>query len=913
MKALRRVWNRLAGSLAGRRREADLAEEFESHIEMLTAENLRRGMSPAEARREALLTFGGVEKSKDDYRDQRGLPWLDSLRQDVRYGLRGMRKRPAFTAVALTCLTLGIGANTAVFSLFNAVMLRSLPVSHPEQLVFFEYTSPGGSLGALRRTSSGYRTSLPYATYEAFRDQARSLAGVFVFVSSGIEGHAATVNVGGRAVAADAEMVTGNYFSVLGVSPMLGRTIEDGDLDAGAGNVTVLSHSFWSREFGGDVSALGRSIGVNGTSFRIVGVSPPGFVGLHGAVPDLWVPLRPTDDMRPWGSRAGSAQVFFSDRRWWWCTIGARLKPGVSRAQAQAETDYLFRQSITAGLSSVPPSLPRIELSQASPVFESMRLKLAAPLQILMVTAGLVLLIACANLAALLVSRAQSRQREIGVRLAIGASRARLARQLLTESLLLSLSGGAFGLLAARWGGAALLGLIAGDSQTALLNVSPDCRVLAFAAVVSVATGVLFGLAPAWRATRMDLAPRLKESAASTTPHRGAARLLVASQIAISVVLLFGAGLFVRTLRNLDGQDLGFTRENLLLFEVDPERSGYKGASGIALNGRLLEEMQRLPGVRSATFSQMALLSGWRNTSPTGTDGPPLPAGQPNEIYYNRVGPRFFETMGMRVVLGRGIGLRDTEQGRTAAVVNEAWARAFFPGESPVGHRVSVGGDRLKPDQAYEIVGVAEDAKYDQIRGAPPRTVFLSYGAAWDRSRRLCFALRSAGDPLALAGSVRAAIRRIEPNLPVFNMKTQRQQIDEALGQERMLARISAFFGGLALLLVAVGIYGTLSYAVTQRTGEVGIRMALGAGRPEVVWMILRESLVVAGIGLAGGLPAALGLSRLASSSLYGVTTYDGFTIAATVALLSGIAAAAGFVPAYRAARIDPIRALRHD
>ncbi len=414
--------------------------------------------------------------------------------------------------------------------------------------------------------------------------------------------------------------------------------------------------------------------------------------------------------------------------------------------------------------------------------------------------------------------------------------------------------------------------------------MTPDGTVLAFAALLSLATGILFGLAPALRATRMDLAPGLKESASSTTPHRGAARLLVASQIAISVVLLFGAGLFVRTLRNLNSQDLGFTRENLLLFEVDPERSGYKGASGIALNGRLLEEVNRLPGVRSASFSQVALLSGWRNTSPTATDGSPLPAGQPNEVYYNRVGPRFFETTSMRILLGRGIELRDMEGGRPAAVVNESWARAFFPGENPVGHRLSVGGDRLRPDQAYQIVGVSEDARYDQIRGAPPRTVFLSYGATWDRSRRLCFALRAAGDPLALAGSVREAIRRIEPNLPVFNMKTQRQQIDEALGQERMLARISAFFGGLALLLVAVGIYGTLSYAVTQRTGEVGIRMALGAGRAEVIWMILKESLMVAGIGLAGGLPAALALSRLAASSLYGVTTYDGMTIAATVA-----------------------------
>ena len=740
MKTIRRAWNRLAGSLAGGRREAELADEFESHLQMLAEENLRRGMSPDEARHAALITFGGVEKAKESYRDQRGWPALDSLRQDVRYALRCMRRAPVFTGVALACLALGIGANTAIFSLFNAVMLRSLPVSHPEQLVFFQHSRYKGDLSAVRRLSSGYgQASLPYATYTAFRDHARSLSGVFVSVSSGLEGNTLTVNVGGRAVTADAEMVTGNYFSVLGVSPALGRAIVDDDLNAGSPNVAVISHTLWSREFNQEATAIGRSITVNGVPFTIVGVAPPEFAGLHGAVPDLWVPLRPTDDMRPWGSRAASPQTFFTDRRWWWCAIGARLKPGVTRAHALAETEYLFRSSITAGVSRVPPNLPKLELSGASPVFESLRRRFSAPLRILMVTAAMVLLIACANLATLLVARAKARQKEIGVRLAIGASRARLVRQLLTESLVLSISGGTLGLLVARWGGPVLLRLILGNSQATPLNVSPDGAVLAFAAAISIVTGVVFGLAPAVRATRMYLAPQLKGAATSATPHRGAGRLLVASQIALSLVLLFGAGLFVRTFRNLNGQELGFQRENLLLFEVDPERSGYKDASGIALHAQVLEKVQGLPGVRSATYSQLALLSGLHNSSPTGTDGTPLPPGQPNEIYYNRVGPDFFETMGMRVLLGHGIGLRDIGLSRGTAVVNESWARAFFPGENPVGHLLSMGGDKLKPDRAYEIVGVAENAKFDRMREAPPRTVFLSYGTKWDRSRRMCF------------------------------------------------------------------------------------------------------------------------------------------------------------------------------
>jgi predicted permease len=911
VKALRRAWNRLAGSLAGGRREAELADEFEAHIYMLTEENLRRGMSPAEARRTALITFGGLEAAKESYRDQRGLPTLDSFRQDVRYALRGMRRNPVFTAVAVACLALGIGANTAIFSLFNAVMLRSLPVSHPEQLVFFQYV-PKGRTSTVRRLSSGYgQTSLPYATYEAFRDHARTLAGVFVFVSSGIEGNGLTVNVGGQPLTTDGEMVTGSYFSVLGVSPIWGRAIVDSDLSPGSPNVAVISHRFWLREFGGERAAVGRSIIVNGVPFTIVGVAPPGFGGLHGAVPDLWFPLRPTPALRPWGSQAASSESIFADRRYWWCTIGGRLKPGVTQSQVLAETEYLFRQSISAGLSEVPPILPALTASGASPVFEALRRKFSAPLRILVVTAALVLLIACANIATLLVARAKSRQREIGLRLALGASRARIIRQLLTESVLLSVCGGALGLLFAHWGAPALLRLIVGSRQVTPLNVSPDIAVLAFTAVVSLATGVLFGLAPAFRAARTDLAPQLTEATTSATPRRGLARVLVASQIALSIVLLFGAGLFVRTFRNLNGQKLGFERENLLLFEVDPERSGYKAERGIALHNQLLERLQELPDVRSVTFSQIALLSGGFNSSPSATDGA-LPPRQ-NEVYFNRVGPRFFETIGMRVLLGRGIGLRDTDASHPTAVVNESWVQSYFPNENPVGHRISIGGERFKPEEAYEIVGVAEDAKYNLMRDAPPPTVYMSYGAKWDRSRRMCFAVRAAADPLALTASVREAIREVDPNLPLFNVRTQRQQIEEALGQESMLAQISSFFGVLALLLVAIGIYGTLSYAVTQRTGEIGIRMALGARRVGVVWMILRESLVLASFGLAAGLPLALALARLVSNSLFGIQTYDGATIVATVLISSSIAAVAGFLPANRASRIDPIRALRHD
>ncbi len=915
MKPLRRAWNRLAGSLAGGRREAELADELQSHIDMLNEENLRRGMSPAEARRAAMLTFGSVEVAKENYRDRRGFPALDSLRQDVRYALRGMRRSPTFTATTVACLALGIGANTAIFSLIDAVMLRSLPVSHPEQLAFFGYSQPVGDMSPVRLTASGVaQATLPFATYEAFRDHARTLAGVFAYASAGPENNGLTVDIAGRPFTADGEMVTGTYFSVLGVSPVLGRTIVESDLSPDAPRVVVIGHKLWLREFAGRSSAIGRSIRVNSSPFTVIGVAPPGFAGLSGTVSDLWLPLLPSPAVRPWGSRSSSMETYFAERRWWWCIIGGRRKPGTTRAQVQGEAHYLYRQSITAGVSNIPARLPALTVSSVSPASQTMRRRLSTPLGILVVTAALMLLMACVNVAALLGSRAKARQREIGVRLAIGASRGRVIRQLLTESLLLSACGGILGLLFAYWGAPTLLSLIAGNSRTTQLEVGTNAVVLAFAAAVSLATGVLFGLAPAIRAARKDLAPQLKDAGRSATQRGGWGKALVGLQIALSVVLLFGAGLFVRTLRNVDGQHLGFERDNLLLFDVDPERSGYTDRRGIALHNRLAERIAGLPGVRSVTYMQEALLSGTFMRTSTATDGPPPPAGRSNEDYSNRVGPGFFDTMGMQVPLGRGIELRDTDGRHPAAVVNESWVRAHFPNQNPVGHHLRAGGDTFDPQSAYEIVGVAADAKYNRMREAPPPTVYLAYGAKWGRTRKMCFVVRSAGvAPAALIAPVTEAVHDVDPALPLYNARTQRQQIEEAIGAERLLARVSTFFGALALLLVAIGVYGTLSYAVTTRTGEIGIRMALGARRATVVWMILRESLVVAGLGLAVGLPAALALSRFTEDALFGIHSQDGVTIAATVLILSAIAAASGFLPANRAARIDPIRALRHE
>jgi predicted permease len=914
MKALRRAWHRLTGNVARERREAELSAELQMHVDMLTEENLRCGMPLEEAERQARITFGGVESTKEDYRDQRGLPWLETVLQDIRYALRGMRKSPVFTAVAVGCLALGIGANTAIFSVFNAVMLRYLPVKSPEQLVLLSYTKTRAPQ-QVRRSASGYdRDSFPYEVFETLRSRNRSLAGVAAFVPTGFFKDSLTVTHRGRSGTADGDMVSGNYFPVLGVAPLAGRTIVDADFESGAPNVAVISHRYWKREFGAELSAVGREIRLNRVPFTVVGIAPAEFFGVDPAHPaDIWIPLRDVPGVQPWGLQLASVGTVWRDRQLWWCMMIGRLRPGQTAEQALPEANTLFQSTITAGV--VPPprreQIPSIVFTPAGRGLAMMRSNLSRSLRTLMFAAALVLLIACTNVATLLVARARSRQREIGVRLAIGASRGRLIRQLLTESTILSLLGGLIGLLLAHWAsGGLLLVLPLGPSSadSVALDVRLDAMVLAFSIAVSIGTGLLFGLAPALRATRASLASQLRESAGGTTSRLSLGRALIAVQVALSCVLLFGAGLFVRTLRNLEGLDLGFRGDNIVLFRVDPARNGYSEQKERELYRHTTERLRTIPGVRSVSFSVLALLSGTHNMSTISTDAATELPDSARTVYWNMIGPEFFQTMGIPIKIGRDMDWRDYDAGRKLVVVSESFAKQFYPNENPIGRRLSFTG-RFDPADAFEIVGVARDAKYADLREHPKASLYVRYESPCP----LFFEVLVSSDPAAMTTAVRNAMREIDPTLPVTGMRSQRAMVEDAMQRERMFARLGGLFGALALVLVAIGLYGTLSYSVARRTGEIGIRMALGAGRAHVLWMILRESFALALVGVAVGLPLAFTLSRWIKSMLYDVKTNDVTTIVATIAVLALVAAAAGFVPANRASRIEPVEALRCD
>ena len=842
---------------------------------------------------------------------------MSTLLADLRYGLRMLARNPGCTAVAVLTLALGIGANTAIFSLMDAVMLKALPVHKPEQLVLFFEGSDEGMRISDGVGEGGRWKYYSYPLYEYLRDHNQFFQGICAFR---LGEDRLSVTVVGRPSGESAQevmghLVSGNYFSVLGVNAILGRTLSPEDDRPGARPAAVISYGYWKQSFGGDPAVVGKVVDLNGTPFTIVGVTPREFFGERvRRSPDFWLPMV----MQP---QIMLRESFLKDPHIYWVNLMGRLKPGAGRQQAQAGVTVQLRQCLTSQAGSqISPHVRKeieksyISLAPGGPGISGLRERYSKPLHILMAVVALVLLIACANVANLLLSRAAARHKEISVRLALGASRVRLIRQMLTESLLMAGLGGALGAVFAAWGVRILVSKFTGSSSR--LDVSPDLRVLSFALAICALAAILFGLVPALRSTRVELAPALKASSFSpgaTGRRWSLGKGLVSFQAAMSLLLLVGAGLFVRTLQKLEAEDLGFNRQHVLLVGIDPRLAGYKPAQLAPLYQRLIDRVNALPGVRSASLAAYSLMSGNSSTSNISVEGYTPPPGQDMNIHVNVVGWKYFETAGTPMLLGREMGLQDTASSLKVAVINATMAHDFFGDQNPIGRRFGFGDDP-KHSGDIEIVGVAADAKYSNLRQKPEPMVFLPVlQMRGDAAYVWELELRTAGDPRSAATEVRSALAGIDKGLPATKLKTLSEQVDDSLDQERTISQLSSVFGLLALTLACVGLYGVMAYRVARRTSEMGIRMALGAGSSDVLWMVLREALLLVLAGIAMGIPAAIGAGHLISSMLFGLTPSDPVTISLATLLLVAVAVLAGYLPARRASRVDPMVALRYE
>ncbi len=867
---------------------------------------------------------------------------MHTLIQDLRYGFRMLLKQKGLTAIALLSLALGIGANTALFSVVDAMLLKMLPVHEPERLVLFRSVAPrefgvGGYNGQSRTDpATGQRnmTSFAYQSYQRMREQQGPISDLFAFSEVSLN-----VNAGGQAELTNGQVVSGNYFTGLGVQPFLGRTLTDEDDKPGATPVALMSHRYWQERFGSDNSIVGRQINLNNVAFTVIGVTPPGFNGTMnvGSSPDFHIPLQ-TEPLL----YVDRKQSYMSGAGIWWLRLMGRLKPGATQEQVQAQLENAFQQSVlehraarqaqaaASGGNKIaeldPKHFPRLFADPGGQGEMNRRDYYKPSLYLLLGVVGLVLLIACANVANLLLSRAAGRQKEIGLRLALGASRRRLMRQLLTESVLLSVLGGALGLVFAVWIKDGLLAVSDwGGRGMRALDPQLDWRVLGFTIALSLATGILFGLAPAWRTTRLDLTPALKESGrTSSAVHRSwLSRGLVVFQVALSLLLLVGAGLFVRTLVNLQRVDPGFNTQNLLLFEIQPGLIGYKDEQLRQLYPQISERIESVPGVQTVTFSRMPLLAQGSSSSSVflrealnatpDAEGRLKPTGDSHRHW---VRENFLEAMGIPLLQGRTFTPHDDTKTPKVAVVNQTFAAKYFPNENAVGKRFTF--DTSKPDE-IEIVGISRDAKYTRQRDEIPPTVYTSFRQ--ERPMQFgTFEVRTASaDATAVIAGMRQAIKEVEPNLPLGIIRTQIEQADETLRMERLFAKLLTLFGLLAQQLAAIGLFGVLAYTVSQRTHEIGIRMALGASRGSVLKMIVRQGMVLAVLGVVLGLIGAYVLTKYLESwvklsdMLFGVKVSDPFTYGAIAVLLSVVALIACYIPARRATKVDPLVALRYE
>ena len=990
----------------------ELDQDIRDHIERETQDNIERGMSPEEARYAAMRKFGNVTRVRDETREVWSFVWLEQLLQDIHFGLRMLRKSPGFAAAAILTLALGIGANTAIFSLIDAVILRSLPVQNPSELVVLRWGARNApnihGYGNSGDCPSDLRAGATNPSGCSFSEPLfREIAQANVFQSTAAFANSGRLNLTGNgpATVINGQLVSGDFFRTMGLKPAAGRLPQTDDDKPSAAPVAVLNYGYWQSAFGGSRDVVGHAIELNNIPFTIIGVAEQRFTGIApGSDYDIWLPLSAAPRVSErWQNHR------YDDVSNWWLTIVGRLKPGTQSGSAQAAVSGLFRNEMLHGSvplfhagepagppipqqaasaagslqlrrevlsgegspadgkgpinlpvpprdnksflrpapQGVPPAdrrsapemgsgpqglsrvadNPQVTLVPAQTGLTGARAQYADPLRVLMLAVGIILLISCANVAGLILARGAARQKEMAVRLALGAGRARVGRQLLTESVLLSSLGGTFGILFAYWGAHTIVSFVSANQTRPLgFATGVDLRVLGFTVAVSLLTGILFGIAPALRSLRVNLTPALKEGEGSSASFGQAGgkwlsigNTLVVAQVALAIVVLVGAGLLVRTLANLRSVDVGFDSHNILIFGIDPTLIGYKGPQVDSFYRDLQGRLSETPGVKSVSYSMLPLLN--NGLMVTVFHWPGTPQDQQSEADMLGVGPNFFGTLHIPFLAGREFNASDFKlsasnsaatptSAPTPVVVNQAFVEKYLGKETPLGKKFgeSPADANGPPNPGYEIIGVVRDAKYSNLRREIHPGMYMpqSVGGA-------SFELRTAADPQAILPAIREVVSQVSTNLPLFDVKTESVQIDRLLFQERLVARLAGFFGLLALVLACVGLYGLLSYEVSRRTREIGIRMALGAHRGSVLKLVLRQGIVLATAGAAVGVGVAVGVMRYLTSMLYDVHANDPLTMIAVAALLTVVALTACYIPARRAMRVDPTVALRYE
>jgi putative ABC transport system permease protein len=884
--------------------ESEADAELRFHFDQQVEKYIKSGMTREQATRRARIEVGGHEQLKEEIRDARGVNLMETLFQDIRYGLRILGRTPVISCVAVLSLALGIGANTAIFSLIDTVMLRMLPVERPEELTQVRIQDP-------RSPNDEAEPTFTNPLWEELRNRQDFYSGIFAWSLTQFD-----LAQGGAVHDVNGMFSSGEYFSTLGVRPAAGRLIAADDDKRGCPGVAVLSYGFWQDHFGGAESAVGSTLSLDNHAFNIIGVSAPGFFGLEvGNKFDVAIPVCAAEIFDGPKSRL--------DRRsWWWLQVAGRSKPGVSPEQLKARLGVVSPQVFAAALpqdwevKDQQYFLKRLfQTAPAATGTSYLRRQFTQPLHILMGVVGLVLMIACANIASLMLARASARHKEIAVRKALGASRVRLIRQLLTECVLLSTAGALLGIIFARWGSALLVRYISTGDNKVFLDLSFDWRTLSFTAGAAVFTGILFGVLPAFRSTRVSLTSAMKGSQVVDAESRAkfrAGKWIVASQVALSLVLLVASGLFLRSLVKLVTMDVGFDRNNVLIVHANLHNAKVALEQQPAMFDEIERRLRTLPGVVSASRSVMTPVSNYVWNSDLEVNTPNAPTGDAALAFFNFISPCYFETVRSPLLAGRNINDGDTKTAPLVAVVNETLARRFFPNGDPLGKYFRVHADPGKPEPPIQIVGLVKDAKYESLREKAHPTAYFPIAQVTEPVEEQVFELRTATRPSVLIPSVQETVASVSKAVPL-DFGTLAEQVDDSLVQERLLATLSTFFGALALLLAMIGLYGALSYLVAQRQREFGIRMALGAPRDSILRLVMRDVIIVLAGGLAAGACLALATVGVLQKMLFGLAPHDTFTFIAAIGVLALVAIVAGYLPARRATRVDPMVALRYE